>query len=70
MKPKACIFQLFSRGSVTEAKLMRDLEKRYNVVLELLGEKTERISELEADISEMKQVFKEQLEAALSKISK
>jgi hypothetical protein len=49
---------------------MRDLEKRYNVVLELLGEKTERISELEADISEMKQVFKEQLEAALSKISK
>lgn len=54
---------------------MKNLEKkypsslifRYNTVLELLGEKTERIGELEADIIDMKSVFKEQLESLMNR---
>lgn len=42
---------------------MKGLDKKYNTVLELLGEKAERVSELEADILDMKTVFKEQLES-------
>eukprot|EP00842_Homolaphlyctis_polyrhiza_P001608 jgi/Hompol1/2448/HPOL_001524-RA len=45
----------------TELRLS-DLTKRYNTALEILGEKTERVDELQADIDDMKIVFKKQVE--------
>ncbi|KAJ3171599.1 hypothetical protein HDU88_007679 [Geranomyces variabilis] len=38
-----------------------DLNTRYVAALELLGEKTERVQELQADIADMKGIFKQQL---------
>ena len=45
----------------------KDLESRYQSALELVGEKTERIQDLTADIQEMRQVYQTQLEELLSK---
>ena len=46
---------------------MQDLEVRYSTVLVLLGEKTERVTELEADVVDMKTAFKDQLLAMMNK---
>jgi hypothetical protein len=45
------------------------VQKRYETVLEMIGEKSEKIIELEADILDMKEVFKEQLECLLKSSS-
>ncbi|KND02786.1 uncharacterized protein SPPG_01868 [Spizellomyces punctatus DAOM BR117] len=43
------------------AKEKEDLNTRYLAALELLGEKTERVEELQADILDMKELFKQQV---------
>lgn len=53
------------KDHVNSGEQLATLTKRYNTVLELLGEKTETIDELRADIQDMKTLFKEQLEAAI-----
>jgi TATA element modulatory factor len=48
---------------------LQTLQKNHDVMLELLGEKTERVHELEQDIVEMKEVYRTQIEELLSKVS-
>ncbi|KAJ3036630.1 hypothetical protein HDV00_002526 [Rhizophlyctis rosea] len=45
-----------------------DLERRYNAALELLGEKTEQVEELQADINDMKQAFRAQVQELLAEV--
>jgi hypothetical protein len=50
-------------GSVESLKQQRqELERKVDVALELLGERNERIEQLEDDIVDMKRIFREQLE--------
>lgn len=49
-----------SSMSLLETEL-ESLDEKYNTVLELLGEKEERILELEHDIVDMKEAFRSQL---------
>ncbi|KAH9267980.1 hypothetical protein BASA84_000445 [Batrachochytrium salamandrivorans] len=48
-------------AQTTELQLA-ETNKRYNTMLEILGEKTERVEELEEDISDMRLAFKAQVE--------
>ena len=41
---------------------IKSLNKRYQTTLEMLGEKSERVEELQADIVDMKQIYKDVLE--------
>jgi TATA element modulatory factor len=52
--------QLNGLKSVEAEKI--DLEQRYLAALELLGEQTERVHELEDDIMELKKVYKQQID--------
>ncbi|KAJ3343375.1 hypothetical protein HDU93_008740 [Gonapodya sp. JEL0774] len=58
------------REEVLKAALLRreftDLSSRHDAALVLLGEKTETVEELKADIADMKVVFREQLENLLA----
>lgn len=45
---------------------LKDYQHRLSLALELLGERNERIQELEEDVGEMKRIFHQQLEQALS----
>ncbi|KAJ3046395.1 TATA element modulatory factor 1 [Rhizophlyctis rosea] len=45
-----------------------DLERRYNGALELLGEKTEQVEEMQADINDMKQAFRAQVQELLAEV--
>jgi hypothetical protein len=38
------------------------LNERYNTVLELLGEKEEKVAELEHDIRDIKEAYREELQ--------
>ena len=40
---------------------LQDQCQRYETALELLGERNERVDQLEEDIAEMKQIFHDQL---------
>lgn len=42
--------------------MLQDLQHRYTMALELLGERNERVEQLEEDINEMKQIFHTQLD--------
>ena len=42
-----------------------ELDEKYNTVLELLGEKEERIEELNQDIVDMKEAFRAQILAPM-----
>ncbi|KAI8324797.1 hypothetical protein GQ54DRAFT_255850 [Martensiomyces pterosporus] len=44
-----------------------ELKRRHATALEMLGEKTEEVMELQADINEMKEVYKQQLQEILLK---
>ncbi|KAI3643979.1 hypothetical protein MP228_010143 [Amoeboaphelidium protococcarum] len=44
-----------------QSQAFKDLELQYNLALELVGEKTERIEELQADIEDMKVAYRTQL---------
>lgn len=43
----------------TLEKDLRDMEQRYETTLEMLGEKTERVEELESDVADLKKIYKE-----------
>ncbi|KAH7414176.1 TATA element modulatory factor 1 TATA binding-domain-containing protein [Phaeosphaeria sp. MPI-PUGE-AT-0046c] len=38
---------------------LRDMEQRYETTLEMLGEKTEKVDELEGDVADLKKIYKE-----------
>ncbi|KAI3629744.1 hypothetical protein MIR68_011179 [Amoeboaphelidium protococcarum] len=44
-----------------QSQAFKNLEQQYNLALELVGEKTERIEELQADIEDMKVAYRTQL---------
>ncbi len=46
----------------TLEQTVQDLQARYSAALEMLGEKTEQVSELQADIADMKQVYRDQVQ--------
>lgn len=43
----------------TLEKDLRDMEQRYETTLEMLGEKTEKVEELEGDVADLKKIYKE-----------
>jgi len=47
----------------------QDLEKRYEMALELLGERNELVDKLEDDIREMKEIFHNQLSLMADQLS-
>lgn len=47
-----------------------ELEKRHATLLELLGEREERIGEVEADLFDVKEMYKEQVNELLNRIEK
>ncbi|KAI9502933.1 TATA element modulatory factor 1 TATA binding-domain-containing protein [Coemansia spiralis] len=49
------------------AKELEELKRRHETALEMLGEKTEQVMELQADISEIKEAYKEQIQSLLRK---
>nr|KAJ3422261.1 hypothetical protein HK105_000470 [Polyrhizophydium stewartii] len=49
------------------ATSLPESDESHNTALEMLGEKTERVLELEADIDDMKAAFKAQIESLLAK---
>lgn len=51
-------------------KELAELKKRHTALLELLGEREERIMELEADLSDVNQMYKEQVSELLLRIEK
>ncbi|KAJ2844333.1 hypothetical protein J3B02_004995, partial [Coemansia erecta] len=49
------------------ARDLDELKRRHETALVMLGEKTERVAELEADISEIKEAYRQQLESIFTK---
>ncbi|PXF43481.1 Golgin candidate 5 [Gracilariopsis chorda] len=49
-------------------KELGDLKRRHSALLELLGEREERIAELDADLADVKQMYKEQITELLMKL--
>jgi hypothetical protein len=47
---------------------MEDLTRRYNTLLELMGEKEEQVEELKADILDMKALYRNQINELLERI--
>ena len=52
-----------------DAQKLRVVEERLAVALEMLGERSERISELEADIADMKMAYRRQTEELLERLN-
>ncbi|KAJ2684684.1 hypothetical protein IWW39_004751 [Coemansia spiralis] len=44
---------------------LQELQRRHETALEMLGEKTEQVSELQADIAEIKSAYRQQLQSLL-----
>lgn len=42
-----------------------ELEERYETTLELLGEKSEQVEELQADIAEVKKIYRELVDSTM-----
>lgn len=51
-------------------KKFAELERRHNALLELLGEREEKISELQADLEDVNQLYKDQMTELLLRIEK
>lgn len=49
---------------------MQEQEQKYGTALELLGERNERVDQLEEDIVEMKQIFHEQISMMADQLNK
>jgi ElaB/YqjD/DUF883 family membrane-anchored ribosome-binding protein len=47
----------------------QNLSMRYNVILELAGEKDEEIEDLKSDMAQMKELFRKQLDDATREIA-
>lgn len=52
------------------SKKLRALEQRHSTLLELLGEREERIGELEADLTDVKAMYKEQVTELLLRLER
>ncbi|DBA77123.1 hypothetical protein WJX77_012006 [Trebouxia sp. C0004] len=48
---------------------MQEQDQRYNTALELLGERNEKVDQLEEDITEMKQIFHEQISVMANQLN-
>ncbi|KAI9316092.1 TATA element modulatory factor 1 TATA binding-domain-containing protein [Dichotomocladium elegans] len=51
-------------------KKLGDLEERYHASLELLGERTEQVEELKADIADVKEMYRNQIVELVQKMGK
>ena len=49
--------------------MLQEQQQRYNTALELLGEKNEKVDQLEEDIAEMKQIFHEQISVMANQLN-
>lgn len=49
---------------------IEELENREKVALEMLGEKAERVEELKADVEDMKEMYREQIESLIDQLTK
>ncbi len=49
--------------------MLQEQHQRYNTALELLGEKNEKVDQLEEDIAEMKQIFHEQISVMANQLN-
>ncbi|KAJ2439070.1 hypothetical protein GGI03_008879, partial [Coemansia sp. RSA 2337] len=47
------------------ASELQELQRRHETALEMLGEKTEQVAELQADIVEIKSAYRQQLQSLL-----
>lgn len=52
------------------SKKLKELERRHSTLLELLGEREERIGELEADLTDVKSMYKDQVTELLLRIER
>ena len=57
------------RLPLTDHLAAQELEKRYEMALELLGERNEHVDKLEDDIREMKDIFHSQLSLMADQLS-
>lgn len=48
---------------------LAEVEDHHGIALELLGERNERVEQLELDIVEMKEIFHQQLEIAVEQLN-
>ncbi|PIK44693.1 putative TATA element modulatory factor isoform X2 [Apostichopus japonicus] len=48
-------------------KKMREIDHKYNAVLQMYGEKAEEVTELRLDIQEIKEMYRQQIEDLLKK---
>ena len=46
-------------------KEVREVHQRYQTTLEMLGEKSERVGELEADVDDIKKIYRELIESTV-----
>jgi uncharacterized coiled-coil DUF342 family protein len=53
-----------SRVKELEAQL-EDLDQRYQTTLEMLGEKSEQVEELNADIADLKKIYRELVDSTM-----
>jgi archaellum component FlaC len=44
---------------------LEDLDQRYQTTLELLGEKSEQVEELQADIADLKKIYRELVDSTM-----
>lgn len=44
---------------------IEDLDQRYNTTLEMLGEKSEQVEELQADVVELKRIYRELVDSTM-----
>lgn len=47
----------------------RQLEQRYTAAVELLGERDEQLEEMAADLTDVKQLYKQQIEALVAQLA-
>ena len=57
------------RAEAIPGRSVQELEKRYEMALELLGERNEHADKLEEDIREMKHIFRSQLSLMADQLS-
>ena len=53
-----------SRVQELETRI-EELDRRYQVTLEMLGEKSEQVDELQADIADLKKIYRELVDSTM-----
>lgn len=62
--------EAIKESSRTMTQRIEELENREKVALEMLGEKAERVEELKADVEDMKEMYREQIESLIDRMTK